>query len=88
MKYKGKPVGKRHESHKAFVEQRIYDDRQIVYLAKRKGLRVIRPNGDTRYRGSRRLDVLDPIARRVIWSFEAYLDESATVVYPTPVARF
>jgi hypothetical protein len=88
MKYKGNPVGKRHDAHKAFVTQRIYDDRQIAYIARRKGLAVSRPNGDRRYRGSRRLVVTDPASRRAVWQFNAYQDEAPTTVYPTLVARF
>jgi hypothetical protein len=88
MKYKGIPVGKRHAMHKAFVEQRIYDDRQIAYVAGRKGLVVVRPNGDRRYRGSRRLNVIDPVAKRVVWQFSVRQDEDSTVIYPTPVFGF
>lgn len=88
MRYKGLKVGKRHDAHKAFVEQRIYDDRQIAYVSNRQGLTVTRPNGSRRYRGSRRLCVVDPVARQTVWKFSAYLDEAPAVVRPTLVARF
>jgi len=82
MKYKGLKVGKRHDAHKAFVEQRVYDDRQIAYVAGRTGLVVRRPNGDRRYRGSRRLSVIDPASKRTVWQFSAYQHEAPTTVYP------
>jgi len=88
MKYKGNKVGQRHDAHKAFVEQRIYDDRQIAYVAVRNGLAVTRPNWSRRYRGSRRLCVVDLNAKRVVWVFNAYQDEAPTIVYPTLVSRF
>ena len=87
VKYKGNKVGQRHDAHKAFVEQRIYDDRQIAYVAGRIGLTVTRPNWSRRYRGSRRLCVVDLSAKRVVWAFNAYQDEAPTTVYPTLVAR-
>jgi phage terminase large subunit-like protein len=87
MKYKGSKVGQRHDAHKAFVEQRIYDDRQIVYVAGKSGLVVTRPNGSRRYRGSRRLCVVVPGVKRVVWAFNADQDEAPTTIYPTFVTR-
>jgi hypothetical protein len=83
MKYTGKAVGKRHDAHRAFVEDRIYDDRQIASIAAKYGLAVTRPNGDRRYRGSRRLCVVDK--KRLVWQFAAHQNENPTFEYPTPV---
>lgn len=88
MRYKGIKTGKQHDAHKAFVEQRVYDDRQIAYVAGRKGLVVTRPNGARRYRGSRRLCVVDPATRQTVWQFAAYQDEAPSVVTPVVVGRF
>jgi hypothetical protein len=88
MKYTGSKVGQRHDAHKAFVERRIYDDRQIAYVAGRSGLVVTRPNWSRRYRGSRRLCVVDLSVKRVVWMFSAYQDEAPTTVYPTFISRF
>jgi hypothetical protein len=54
MKYTAKFVGDRQIGH-AFSGNRPYDDRQVKTIARRNGLTIARPNGDRRYRGSRRL---------------------------------
>ena len=68
------------------MRDRQYDDRQIVSLARRGGLKVIRPNGDTRIRGSRRLLVVDPNDRDArVYAFAAIEEDGPTKIRPVPL---
>lgn len=87
MKYTGNPVG-RSEYAGHYVRNRIYDDRQIMSIASRYGLRVCRPNGSPRYRGSRKLNVVDPAENKTVWHFTAYEDDAPTRIAPVVVGRF
>lgn len=58
-------------ARRLFKQDTVYDDREIVRLARREHLTVQRPNGDRRrIRGSGRLQVHDQ--HRIVAKFERY----------------
>ena len=88
MKYKATRVGKS-DHRDLFLVNRVYDDRQILAIAKKNGLRLSRPNGNTRYRGSRRLVLTDPKTRATVWRFENFVEEDQpTKIVPVPAGLF
>ncbi len=72
------------KARRAFKLEVVYDDREITRLAKRDGLKVTRPNGDTRIRGSSRLQVWD--GKHIVARFEKQVIDEKRVIKPVPVA--
>lgn len=70
MKYTSEIFGTS-KLRKLFIPGKEYDDRAIAEIAKANGLKAIRPNGDERIRGSRRLQIIDPKTKRPFIKFTA-----------------
>ena len=86
MNYRGQQVGR---GRTPFRKEREYTYQQLFNITHKVGLKLVRPNGDPRVRGSRRLLVVDPASRDArLWSFTAVenADESTTVM-PVPLGR-
>lgn len=55
-------------ARRIFKEGTAYDDREIVRLADKSGMKAERPNGSSRIRGSSRINVND--SGRIVARFE------------------
>ena len=69
--------------HHTFKVGTVYDERYILNRIGEKGLKLVRPNGSTRYRGSRRL-LAKAKDGTTMATFQAEILEDK-VVLPVPV---
>ena len=72
------------ELRRVFKAGLVYDERHISTELRKLGLRAVRPNGDTRTRGSRRL-VVKAKNGNILAVFQAHIKEGVGSVMPQVV---